>query len=87
MVLIIGNKKKTWLKRKLDYDTFIFQQTFRFSRDLELTDESILNIIPMSISSTREYNNYQPTPLEKEEYQRVIDRINTYSESLNFFHE
>lgn len=36
-------------------------------------------IIPCSVSSVTSRNNYQPTPLEGENWQRVIGRINEYS--------
>ncbi len=33
------------------------------------------NIIPCSISSDYDYNNYQPTPAEGEEADRIMDKI------------
>lgn len=36
-------------------------------------------IVPCSVSSVTSRNNYQPTPLEGENWQRVIGRINEYS--------
>lgn len=44
-----------------DKDTFIFQQTFNFNEG-EITGTEI-EIIPCSVSSVSETNNYQPTPL------------------------
>lgn len=60
-----------------DKDTFIYQETF------ELTDLGILSVetqvIPCSISSVKDHNDYRPTPLIGEEKERVQGRIETYS--------
>ncbi|MFC4025267.1 CapA family protein [Oceanobacillus longus] len=64
-----------------DKDTFIFQQTFHFGFD-ELTDQKDIKIIPTSISSVTNRNNYQPTPLEGKEAERVLNKIVTLSEEI-----
>lgn len=64
-----------------DKDCMIFQQTFTF-RDSELTDEKEIRVIPCSISSTPKRNDYKPTPAEGEEAQRIIGRINEYSQEF-----
>lgn len=61
-----------------DKDTMIFQQTFTV-QDGELVEDNVTNIIPCSISSDSSYNNYQPTPLEGDEADRVKGRIDEYS--------
>lgn len=61
-------------KNPNDKDTFIFQQTFTFEDDVLKLDDNI-NIIPASISSVSNVNNYQPTPLEGEEKTRVLNKI------------
>lgn len=61
-----------------DKDTMIFRQTFTVS-EAGVQPESQIEIIPCSVSSESGYNNYQPTPLQGEEAQRVMDRINEYS--------
>lgn len=66
-----------------DKDTFIFQQTFTFEK-LEEDYESRINIIPCSVSSRTDRNDFQPMPLEGDAYLRVIKRINDYSKNLNF---
>lgn len=48
-----------------DKDTFIFQQTFNFENG-ELKDTDI-TIIPCSVSSVDNTNDYQPTPLSYDE--------------------
>ena len=61
-----------------DKDTMIFQQTFTVQNG-ELVEDNVTNIIPCSISSDSSYNNYQPTPLEGDEADRVKGRIEEYS--------
>ena len=62
-----------------DKDTMIFQQTFTFL-DGEKQETTEARVIPCSVSSVTERNNFQPTPLTGEEAARVIGRLNTYSE-------
>ena len=64
-----------------DKDTMIFQQTFMVENG-ELTADNVTNIIPCSVSSESGYNNYQPTPLEGDEAERVRGRIEEYSSGL-----
>ena len=64
-----------------DKDTMIFQQTFTVGNG-ELTADNVTNIIPCSVSSESGYNNYQPTPLEGDEAERVRGRIEEYSSGL-----
>lgn len=63
-----------------DMDTVIFQERFTFV-DGELQPTRDCNIIPCKISSTDERNNYQPTPATGAVAQRIIDKVNTYSEN------
>ena len=65
-----------------DKDTFVFQQTFHFKND-ELTDEKEINVIPFSISSVSNRNNYQPVPLSGAEADRVMQKIITSSQQIN----
>lgn len=64
-----------------DKDTMIVQQTFDFE-DGVLTNSSELNLIPCSLSTASGYNDYCPTPLEGNEKQRVLDKVEKYSENL-----
>lgn len=64
-----------------DKDTMIFQQTFTFVDGVKQEDQQV-RVIPCSVSSVQERNNFQPTPAEGEEAARIIKRINTYSESF-----
>ncbi|MCL2145282.1 MAG: CapA family protein [Endomicrobia bacterium] len=43
-----------------------------------------LNLIPVSISSIKERNDYRPKILEGDEKKRVLDKINELSKDLNF---
>ncbi|WP_226038523.1 CapA family protein [Aquibacillus saliphilus] len=65
-----------------DKDTFIFQQTFHLAYN-KLTAKKDIKIIPTSISSTDERNNYQPTPLKGENAARVLDKILSLSNEIN----
>lgn len=60
-----------------DKDTIIYQQTFTFINDKLVPDDNV-KIIPCSVSSVTSKNNYQPTPSEGSEKQRIIKRMNGY---------
>lgn len=64
-----------------DKDTMIFQQTFTFEKG-KLKEDKKINIIPCSISSSTGLNDYCPTPLDGEEKQRVLDKIEQYSNQI-----
>ena len=61
-----------------DQDSFIFQQTFTF-REGELIGDLETKLIPVLVSSTRAYNNFQPTPAEGADAERILRRLETYS--------
>lgn len=64
-----------------DKDTMIFQQTFTFVDGVKQEDQQV-QVIPCSVSSVKDRNNFQPTPAQGEEAVRIIGRINTYSEGF-----
>jgi len=64
-----------------DKDTMIFQQTFTFIDGVKQEDQQV-RVIPCSVSSVKERNNFQPTPAQGEEATRIIGRINTYSKDF-----
>lgn len=64
-----------------DKDTMIFKQTFGFS-DGNLIPEDNVYVIPCSISSIGEHNNFQPTPLENGAYDRVKQKITERSQQF-----
>lgn len=61
-----------------DKDCIIFQQTFTFVEG-ELQGETEARVIPCSVSSVSNRNDYKPTPAEGGEAQRILDRMNEYS--------
>lgn len=65
-----------------DMDTMIFQQTFTVSAD-GLEDDNVTNIIPCSISSDSDYNNYQPTPATEDEATRILQKIEERSSMIS----
>ena len=61
-----------------DKDTMIFQQRFYVAADGGVEDGGI-RVIPCSISSAKNSNNFQPTPLEGETSARLMRKIARYS--------
>jgi len=80
IVYSLGNFCFGGLFNPKDKDTFIYQHNFTF-KDSRLIKETY-KIIPCSISSVKERNNYQPTPLHGAEKKRVLKRIREYSSNL-----
>ena len=64
-----------------DKDTMIFQQTFTVQNG-ELVEDNVTNVIPCSLSSESGRNTYQPTPLEGEDKDRVMAKIEEFSAGL-----
>ena len=64
-----------------DKDCLIVQQTFTFI-DGEKQEETELKVIPCSISSVTNRNDYKPTPAEGQEAERIIEKLNQYSLKL-----
>ena len=63
-----------------DMDSAIYRQTFTFENGVLLEDTEY-SILPISISSASDYNNYQPTPLYGEEAERALGKIYRLEES------
>ena len=66
-------------KNPSDKDTMIFQQTFTFENG-NLLDDSNINIIPCSLSSSGKKNDYKPRVLKGSEKDRVMKKIQDMSE-------
>jgi poly-gamma-glutamate synthesis protein (capsule biosynthesis protein) len=64
-----------------DYDCMIFQQTFTVTDGSPQVDDNI-QVIPCSISSVTGWNNYQPTPADGTEKQRILDKLERISNGL-----
>lgn len=62
-------------------DTMIFQQKFTIDENREITGTES-TVIPCSVSSDPWINNYQPTILEGEEGERVLQLIQDRSEAI-----
>ncbi len=60
-----------------DLDTMIFQTVFYVAKDGTVSSE--VRIIPCSISSADGWNNYQPTPAEGSEADRIMEKLNERS--------
>ena len=65
-----------------DKDTIIFRQTFTFIDNVFVPDNQV-EIIPCSVSSVTDRNNYQPTPQIGEEAKRIMDKLNGYCDTYN----
>lgn len=64
-----------------EMDTMIFQQKFMIDTSKKITDSEI-NVIPCSVSSESDCNNYQPTILEGDEAKRVREFIQERSDQI-----
>lgn len=82
IVYSLGNFCFGGNKNPKDKDTIIFQSEFT------VVDKRITkmegSIIPCSISSVKNINNYQPIILEGSEKERVLDRVYEYSKALEY---
>nr|WP_204617195.1 CapA family protein [Desulforadius tongensis] len=70
-------------KNPSDKDTFIYQQEFIVTPAGEVK-KGVVKIIPASVSSVPYRNNYQPVVLEGPEAKRVLNRIRSYSNALEY---
>lgn len=65
-------------RNPVDKDCMIAQQTFTFVDGVK-QEETEFRVIPCSVSSVTNRNDYKPTPAVGEEAQRILNRINEYS--------
>lgn len=70
-----------------DKDTMIFQQTFTFTDSVRDKDDNSACVIPCSVSSTTERNDYCPTPQTGTEAERIIKKLNSYCSSYGLSFE
>nr|WP_180229975.1 hypothetical protein [Bacillus sp. AFS073361] len=56
-----------------DKDTYVFQQNFHLTNG-KLNDKKEINVVPFSISSVSNRNNYQATKLSGSQAERVKRR-------------
>lgn len=74
IVYSLGNFMFGGNRNPSDKDTYVFQQTF-YLENGKVTDKKEINIVPFSISSVTDRNNYQPTALKGAELERVMQKI------------
>lgn len=65
-----------------DKDTAVFRQTFTFV-DGVLQRDIFADMIPYSISSTTQRNDFQPTPAEGNRKKTIIGTLNDYSKAYS----
>lgn len=65
-----------------DKDSMIFQQKFIFKGDKLQKKKSTAKVIPCSVSSRSDVNNYQPKTVKGNRYQKILDRLSRYSRPL-----
>lgn len=81
IVYSLGNFCFGGNKNPSDKDCMIFQQTFTVTGNDVVSDDAI-NVIPCSISSSSTSNNYQPTPAEGDEADRILAKIEESNASI-----
>ena len=69
-------------KNPRDKDSFIYQQTLDFEGG-KLVSINEPKVIPVSISSSNNRNDYKPVVLEGEDKERIINKVKNISENLN----
>ena len=79
----LGNFCYGGSKNPTDKDCGIFQQTFTLV-DGELVLDTDIQFTPCSISSVSNKNDYHPVVLEGAERDRVIEKMNGYSQQFGF---
>jgi poly-gamma-glutamate capsule biosynthesis protein CapA/YwtB (metallophosphatase superfamily)/F0F1-type ATP synthase membrane subunit b/b' len=78
IVYSLGNFCFGGNKNPKDKDTMIYIHRFNFKNgELESQEHEV---IPCSVSSVKNRNNYRPTPLEGSEAERVLNKIKKYSD-------
>ncbi len=73
IIYSLGNFSFGGNKNPSDKDSMVYVHRFNFRNGELISQEN--EAIPCSISSVKERNNYQPTPLEGSEKERVLDKI------------
>lgn len=66
----------------VDKDTMIFQQSFVFQGEKLLESRSTAKVIPCSVSSSSNINNYQPVVASGKNKRRILRKIDRYSQPL-----
>lgn len=82
IIYSLGNFCYGGNRNPIDKNSAIAQVTFNFKDDKFI--DSNLKLIPVSISSVVDCNNFQPTVLENEEKEYVLKLINDYSKNFKY---
>ncbi|RXI98698.1 CapA family protein [Anaerobacillus alkaliphilus] len=82
IVYSLGNFMFGGNRNPSDKDTFVFQQTFHVQGG-SLTTKKDINVIPFSVSSVSDRNNFQPTPLTGTKAQTLKDKIIRLSNQIS----
>ena len=82
IVYSMGNFMFGGNRNPSDKDTFVFQQTFHLVNGT-LTNEKEIQVVPFSISSLPNRNDYQPTLLTGQEAARVKNKIIDVSNQIS----
>ena len=69
------------MRNPKDKDSFIFQIDFTYENKKII--DSKINVIPVSISSKTNVNDYRPTILTGSEKDRVMEKIAKYSVNVS----
>lgn len=72
----LGNFCFGGVKRPKDHDTAIYQQAFVFDSDKVLQPIAEPTIIPCSVSSQKDFNNYKPAIAVEPQISRVFKKLN-----------
>ncbi len=83
IVYSLGNFSFGGNRNPSDKDTMIFQQTFEFDKDTKEKVDVVSTVIPCSVTSSKSGNNFQPTPLEGQAADRIINKLEGYSKPMN----
>ena len=78
IVYSLGNFCFGGNKNPSDKDSMVYVHKFNFKNNELISQE--YEVIPCSISSLQKRNNYQPTPLEGKDAERVLKKIDNYSD-------
>ncbi len=73
IVYSLGNFVFGGNRNPSDKDTMIFQETFSFEDGVLIDTE--INIIPCSLSSRSDLNDYQPVISQGSEYTRILEKV------------
>ncbi|MDR1531163.1 MAG: CapA family protein [Clostridiales bacterium] len=74
IIYSLGNFCYGGSRHPADPDTFIFQQVFTV-RGQRLLNDNACTIIPASVSSVQDRNNFQPTPMDGGDADRILEKI------------